>query len=205
MRTVVVLPAPFGPSRPSTLPCGTTKLTSSTAVLSSKRLTRLIASTAGSDVMRSSLRSWSDRTLVIFRWVRVLDPPTSMELEVNDVHRRRTRQRFRLAPSVRVRVYVSIVTGVGDEIVVRTGRLTSRHTGAPTPAVYSRRSTRRRTKPHMSGRCALGGRTGSTTSTKCAPAAHVRSRRVGAGGTYIRRSTVVTLPRMVASVPSIGA
>ena len=32
MRTVVVLPAPLGPSSPRTVPCGTEKLTSSTAV-----------------------------------------------------------------------------------------------------------------------------------------------------------------------------
>src|ERR671921_160944 len=47
MRTVVVLPAPLGPSMPSTLPWGTTKLTPSTATLSPKRLTRSTASTAG--------------------------------------------------------------------------------------------------------------------------------------------------------------
>ncbi|SKZ55554.1 Uncharacterised protein [Mycobacteroides abscessus subsp. abscessus] len=48
IRTIVVLPAPLGPSRPRTEPVGTLKLTSSTAVKSSKRLTRLVASTARS-------------------------------------------------------------------------------------------------------------------------------------------------------------
>jgi hypothetical protein len=47
IRVVVVLPAPFGPSRPSTVPCGTTKLTPSTATLSSNFLTRSMASIAG--------------------------------------------------------------------------------------------------------------------------------------------------------------
>ena len=53
IRTVVVLPAPLGPRRPSTVPCGTSKLTSSTATVSSKCLTRLMASTAGPAFMVS--------------------------------------------------------------------------------------------------------------------------------------------------------
>src|SRR4051812_38977984 len=39
MRTTVVLPAPFGPSSPSTLPSATVRLTPSSAVVSPKRLT----------------------------------------------------------------------------------------------------------------------------------------------------------------------
>jgi ABC-type multidrug transport system ATPase subunit len=46
IRTVVVLPAPLGPSRPRTDPWGTEKLTSSTAVWSPNRLTRCSASIA---------------------------------------------------------------------------------------------------------------------------------------------------------------
>src|SRR5260370_28241106 len=38
---VVLLPAPFGPSRPKTSPCSTSKLTLLTAVYSPKRRTRL--------------------------------------------------------------------------------------------------------------------------------------------------------------------
>ena len=51
IRTVVVLPAPLGPSMPSTEPSGTTKLTPSTARLSPNRLTRSTASTAGEGVI----------------------------------------------------------------------------------------------------------------------------------------------------------
>src|SRR2546429_5794986 len=47
IRTVVVLPAPLGPSRPSTVAGGTAKLTPSTAVLSPNLLTRSMASMAG--------------------------------------------------------------------------------------------------------------------------------------------------------------
>ena len=50
IRTVVVLPAPLGPSSPRTVPCGTEKLTPSTATLSSKCFTRLSASMAGGEV-----------------------------------------------------------------------------------------------------------------------------------------------------------
>jgi hypothetical protein len=50
IRTVVVLPAPLGPSKPRTVPGGTAKLTWSTAVFSPKRLTRSIASIAGVDM-----------------------------------------------------------------------------------------------------------------------------------------------------------
>ena len=46
MRTRVVLPAPLGPSSPSTEPCGIEKLTPPTATVSPKRLTRSMASTA---------------------------------------------------------------------------------------------------------------------------------------------------------------
>src|SRR6478752_3065539 len=47
IRTVVVLPAPLGPSIENTVPVGTEKLTSSTAVKSPNFLTRPIASIAG--------------------------------------------------------------------------------------------------------------------------------------------------------------
>ena len=47
IRTVVVLPAPLGPSMPSTVPSGTLRLTPSTASVSPKCLTRLSASIAG--------------------------------------------------------------------------------------------------------------------------------------------------------------
>ena len=41
IRTVVVLPAPLGPSSPSTVPCGTTKLTPSTAVVGAEFLDQI--------------------------------------------------------------------------------------------------------------------------------------------------------------------
>ena len=51
IRTVVVLPAPFGPSIPSTLPSGTERLTPSTATVSPKCFTRLSASIAAREIM----------------------------------------------------------------------------------------------------------------------------------------------------------
>ena len=42
-RTVVVLPAPFGPSNPKTVPCSTSKLNPSRAITSPYFLTRLLA------------------------------------------------------------------------------------------------------------------------------------------------------------------
>ena len=47
IRTVVVLPAPLGPSIEKTVPAGTEKLTPSTAVKSPNFLTRSTASIAG--------------------------------------------------------------------------------------------------------------------------------------------------------------
>src|SRR5690625_2923907 len=47
IRTMVVLPAPLGPSRPKTVPRSTVRSTPSTAVVSPKRLTRPSASIAG--------------------------------------------------------------------------------------------------------------------------------------------------------------
>ena len=49
MRMVVVLPDPFGPSRPSTDPVGTEKEMPSTAVKSPNLFTRFSASIAGAD------------------------------------------------------------------------------------------------------------------------------------------------------------
>ncbi|GAA4260117.1 hypothetical protein GCM10022294_03310 [Dietzia aurantiaca] len=49
MRMVVVLPDPFGPSRPSTDPVGTEKEMPSTAVKSPNFFTRFSASIAGAD------------------------------------------------------------------------------------------------------------------------------------------------------------
>ena len=46
IRTVVVFPAPLGPSMLSTVPRGIAKLTPSTATVSPKCLTRSFASTA---------------------------------------------------------------------------------------------------------------------------------------------------------------
>ena len=46
IRTVVVFPAPLGPSSPSTVPRGTAKLTSSTASVSPNSLTSPSASIA---------------------------------------------------------------------------------------------------------------------------------------------------------------
>ena len=47
MRTTVVFPAPLGPSRPSTVPAGTSKSTPSTARTSPKRFTRPSTRMAG--------------------------------------------------------------------------------------------------------------------------------------------------------------
>src|SRR6516165_3154373 len=46
IRTAVVLPAPFGPSTPSTVPCRATRSTPASAVVLPKRLTRPLASIA---------------------------------------------------------------------------------------------------------------------------------------------------------------
>ncbi len=51
MRTVVVLPAPLGPSTPYTAPVGTVRLTPSTARCCPKVLTSPTASMAGSEVV----------------------------------------------------------------------------------------------------------------------------------------------------------
>jgi hypothetical protein len=42
-RTVVVFPAPFGPSKPKTVPCSTSRLKPSRAITSPYFLTRLLA------------------------------------------------------------------------------------------------------------------------------------------------------------------
>jgi hypothetical protein len=47
MRTVVVLPAPFGPRKPKTSPAATVNETSSTAIRSPKRLVRCSTVSAG--------------------------------------------------------------------------------------------------------------------------------------------------------------
>src|SRR5205085_1245387 len=46
MRTVVVLPAPFGPRKPKTVPAGIASVKSSTAVRSPKRRVSLVVSIA---------------------------------------------------------------------------------------------------------------------------------------------------------------
>ena len=48
MDSVVVLPAPFGPSRPKNEPAGTSRSTPATASLVSNRLTRPRSDIAGS-------------------------------------------------------------------------------------------------------------------------------------------------------------
>ena len=59
IRIVVVLPEPFGPSNPRTVPVGTVNEMSSTAVKSPNRLTRCSASIAGADVDRVlTLKGW---------------------------------------------------------------------------------------------------------------------------------------------------
>ena len=60
IRTVVVLPAPLGPSSPSTEPSGTTNETSSTASVSPKRLTRCSASIAWVRLMPTTLAAGTD-------------------------------------------------------------------------------------------------------------------------------------------------
>jgi hypothetical protein len=67
IRTVVVLPAPLGPSRPSTDPSGTTNETSSTATVSPKCLTRPSASIARERVMALTLAAGSDNGTCIPR------------------------------------------------------------------------------------------------------------------------------------------
>src|SRR5687768_16135891 len=51
IRIVVVFPAPFGPSRPYTTPCGTLRFRSRTATCSSKRLVTFRISTASLDIV----------------------------------------------------------------------------------------------------------------------------------------------------------
>src|SRR5262249_18161001 len=52
MRTSVVLPAPFGPSRPNTIPAGTSSPASSSATVAPKRLTTPSTRTAGTEEPR---------------------------------------------------------------------------------------------------------------------------------------------------------
>src|SRR4029453_13201011 len=87
IRTVVVLPAPLGPSRPSTVPGGTAKLTPSTAGLSPNLLTRSIASIAG--VIGSTVSAVTDTGPTVFGqhgcqrpdWVQAwYDGPSSEEM-----------------------------------------------------------------------------------------------------------------------------
>ena len=54
MRTAVVLPAPFGPSRPQTVPRGTANETPSRATFSPNRLTRPSTSIASFPLIRPS-------------------------------------------------------------------------------------------------------------------------------------------------------
>ena len=66
IRTVVVLPAPLGPSRPSTEPSGTTKDTPSTATVSPKCLTRPSASIAEERVMALTLAVGTDTAPLVY-------------------------------------------------------------------------------------------------------------------------------------------
>ena len=63
MRSAVVFPAPFGPSRPQTWPCSTWKLRSSTAsTLLAKRFERPRTSTTGSLIEdAASSREYAER------------------------------------------------------------------------------------------------------------------------------------------------
>src|SRR6266480_148462 len=54
IRTAVVLPAPFGPSSPNTVPCGTSKSTPSRATTCPNRLARSSTTTAPSAITASS-------------------------------------------------------------------------------------------------------------------------------------------------------
>jgi len=47
MRIVVVLPDPFGPTKPQIVPSGTSKVAFSTAAISPYRLLRLLTAIAG--------------------------------------------------------------------------------------------------------------------------------------------------------------
>jgi hypothetical protein len=64
MRSVVVLPAPFGPRKPVIRPGSTVKVRSSTAVKPPKRFVRFLISMrppgAGVPVTCSSRPSWTD-------------------------------------------------------------------------------------------------------------------------------------------------
>ena len=57
-RTAVVLPAPFGPSNPKTLPCSTFKLSPSRAVTSPYFFTKLVASIAIGKILLNSLSAF---------------------------------------------------------------------------------------------------------------------------------------------------
>src|SRR3954447_26166832 len=57
MRTSVVLPAPFGPRRPKTIPSGTSRSTPASAVVEPNRLTTPAALTADGPARRDPLVS----------------------------------------------------------------------------------------------------------------------------------------------------
>ena len=76
MRTAVVLPAPLGPSRPSTRPCGTSNETPFSASRSPKRFTRPSATIAGSfTASHPTERSPASRTTFICVSTGFVIPP----------------------------------------------------------------------------------------------------------------------------------
>ena len=60
MRTSVVLPAPFGPSRPKTMPSGTSRSTPARAVVDPNRLTTPATRTAGGRLLCDPFDSGCD-------------------------------------------------------------------------------------------------------------------------------------------------
>ena len=66
MRIVVDLPAPFGPSRPRQMPCGTSRSRPSTAVIGPKRLTTPLQLDRGHRPPQTTYSTTGERTLRIF-------------------------------------------------------------------------------------------------------------------------------------------
>src|SRR4249920_3630882 len=67
MRMSVVLPAPFGPRRPKTMPSGTSRSTPARAVVDPNRLTTPRTPTAGGRPRRHPLVSGCDNELTLLR------------------------------------------------------------------------------------------------------------------------------------------
>src|SRR5260221_12504101 len=77
MRTSVVLPAPFGPRRPKTMPSGTSRSTPASAVVHPDRLTTLSTRMAGDRVPPDPVASPADADVVVSKHDSLLGYATS--------------------------------------------------------------------------------------------------------------------------------